>query len=368
MKYCKLIDVCDFQGGSQPPKSDWITEPKDGYIRMLQIRDFTQNYGKPEYVKITSAIKTCKSDDILIARYGASVGKILTGLSGAYNVGIMNTIPNEKILLKRYLYYFLKSNLFQNYILNVGSRAAQAGFNKEDLAGINIQVHSIETQKNIILQLENIDKLINLRKKAIEKCNNLIKSQFVEMFVDKNYPLKTLESISNNKGEYGAGSASVPYDYTRPRYVRITDINEDGTLNEDYVSSIDVNDDITYKLEYGDFMFARMGATVGKTYAYEKGNQIFAGYLIRFKLNTDIVNPKYLFWFTKTNKYKEWVKLNQSGAAQPGINAKKYGLLEIPIPPIELQNKFAKIVEQIDKQKFVGTKIARLLGKIAILC
>ena len=190
------------------------------------------------------------------------------------------------------------------------------------------------------------------------------KSQFVEMFVDKNYPLKTLESISNNKGEYGAGSASVSYDCTRPRYVRITDINEDGTLNEDYVSSIDVNDDVTYKLEYGDFMFARMGATVGKTYAYEKGNQIFAGYLIRFKLNTDIVNPKYLFWFTKTNKYKEWVKLNQSGAAQPGINAKKYGLLEIPIPPIEIQNKFAQIVEQIDKQKFVNYYIVQSFYKL----
>ncbi|MDE5993624.1 MAG: hypothetical protein K2G87_11315, partial [Oscillospiraceae bacterium] len=82
-----LIDVCDFQGGSQPPKKEWSLNLKDGYIRMLQIRDFTQSEKTvPEYVKIGSTTKTCMSDDILIARYGASIGKILTGLSGAYNV------------------------------------------------------------------------------------------------------------------------------------------------------------------------------------------------------------------------------------------------------------------------------------------
>lgn len=102
----KLIEVCDFQGGSQPPKNEWIQMPKHDYIRMLQIRDFTQpNKNVPEYVKKTNKLKICSENDILIARYGASLGKILTGLSGAYNVAIMRTIPNEKVLTKRYLFY-----------------------------------------------------------------------------------------------------------------------------------------------------------------------------------------------------------------------------------------------------------------------
>ena len=97
----RLTDVCDFQGGSQPPKDEWSFEAKDGYIRMLQIRDFTQSEKvTPEYVKIGKTTKTCMSDDILIARYGASLGKILTGLAGAYNVAIMRTIPNEHLLRK----------------------------------------------------------------------------------------------------------------------------------------------------------------------------------------------------------------------------------------------------------------------------
>ena len=84
MNYYKLCDICDFQGGSQPPKEEWSLDLKDGYIRMLQIRDFTQSERiVPEYIKITNSTKTCDEDDILIARYGASLGKILTGLAGA---------------------------------------------------------------------------------------------------------------------------------------------------------------------------------------------------------------------------------------------------------------------------------------------
>ena len=155
------------------------------------------------------------------------------------------------------------------------------------------------------------------------------------MFVDKGYPYLKMSDISLNKGEYGAGSASIPYDSSRPRYVRITDINDGGTLNDDTVSSINFEDDKIFKLECGDFMFARMGATVGKTYAFYEGNQIFAGYLIRFKLNLEKINPRYLFWYTKLDEYYKWVKENQSGAAQQGINAKKYCELTIPCAPIE---------------------------------
>ena len=174
------------------------------------------------------------------------------------------------------------------------------------------------------------------------------------MFIGQGYPTKTIDEVSLVKGEYGAQSASVEYDPSRPRYVRITDINDDGTLNDDFVSSINPIDDEQYRLEYGDFMFARMGATVGKTYAFIEGNQIFAGYLIRYKLNQEIINPRYLYWYTRLDEYWNWVKLNQSGAAQPGINAKKYGSLQVPVPPMELQEQFAAFVKQTDKSKYHG--------------
>ena len=107
MKYIPLVQVCDFQGGSQPPKDQWIDHEKEGYIRMLQIRDFTQpDKDNVEFVRISKTIKTCNEDDILIGRYGASVGKILTGLAGAYNVAIIKTIPDTSKLSKRFLYHY----------------------------------------------------------------------------------------------------------------------------------------------------------------------------------------------------------------------------------------------------------------------
>ena len=104
----KLGEVCDFQGGAQPPKDEWIKNYKNGYVRMLQIRDFTQSRNFDiEYVKITNKLRRCTTDDILLGRYGASVGKVLTGLEGAYNVAILKTIPSE-IIQKMYIkYYFL---------------------------------------------------------------------------------------------------------------------------------------------------------------------------------------------------------------------------------------------------------------------
>ena len=174
------------------------------------------------------------------------------------------------------------------------------------------------------------------------------------MFTGKGFPKKLLKDVCKEKAQYGAGSASIPFQEGRPRYVRITDIKDDGTLNDDFVCSINIQDDHDYKLSYGDFMFARMGATVGKTYAFLHGNEIYAGYLIRYKLNLEVINPRYLFAYTKQEDYWSWVKANQTGAAQPGINAKKYDNLEILVPPISLQNEFAKFVEQIDKSKFIG--------------
>lgn len=165
----KLTDVCYFQGGSQPPKNQWSDEPREGYIRMLQIRDFTQDNSKVEYVKITNSTKKCEEKDILIARYGASIGKILTGLSGAYNVAMMKVIIDEKIVDRKFIYNFLKSDVFQNYIKNVGQRAAQAGFNKEELSKININLPTLKEQKNVAKELDKVQEIIDIREKQIEQ-------------------------------------------------------------------------------------------------------------------------------------------------------------------------------------------------------
>ena len=173
-----LTSVSDFQGGSQPPKKEWISNPAPGYIRMLQIRDFTQSEkDNVEYVKISNSIKTCEESDILIGRYGASVGKILTGLSGAYNVAIMKTIPNTDIINRVYFKYFLLSNYFQKNIIRVGNgRGAQAGFNKEDLSNFIIPLPPMEEQNKFEMIYNQADKSISELRKSIDSIDIVIKS------------------------------------------------------------------------------------------------------------------------------------------------------------------------------------------------
>ena len=155
-----LTNVCDFQGGSQPPKKDWIQEPAEGYIRMLQIRDFTQEGKfKAEYVRISNSVKTCTEDDVLIGRYGASVGKILTGHAGAYNVAIMKSIPDKEVLNSVYLLKYLLTPYFQDYIIAIASgRGAQAGFNKEDLSNREILLPPMDLQQQFAAFVQQSDK------------------------------------------------------------------------------------------------------------------------------------------------------------------------------------------------------------------
>ena len=93
--YYDLLDICDFQGGTQPPKDKWIKESKDGYVRMLQIRDFSQSDDKfIEYVKDSEQLHKCKKDDIMLSIYGY-IGQAFMGLEGAYNVALVKVIKKN---------------------------------------------------------------------------------------------------------------------------------------------------------------------------------------------------------------------------------------------------------------------------------
>ena len=178
--YKKLGEVCDFEGGSQPPKSEWINHPQDGYVRMLQIRDFTKSRNaEDEYVKITKKLRLCKDDDILIGRYGASVGKILTGLAGAYNVAIIKSIPNEELIRKDFIRRYFESSLFQSVLLKVcSSRAAQAGFSKDDIKNEFIPLPPLSEQQSIVDYLDSAFAKIDAMKANAEKALNEAKALF----------------------------------------------------------------------------------------------------------------------------------------------------------------------------------------------
>ena len=148
-----FLEVFDVQGGGQPPKSTFVYEPREGFVQLLQIRDFGAR-PVPTYIQDTENLKKCRASDILIARYGASLGRILTGLEGAYNVAMAKVaIPDE--IDRRFAFNLLNSEMFQAP-LRLVSRSAQNGFNKEDLAGFQIAIAPLNEQKRIADKLDAV--------------------------------------------------------------------------------------------------------------------------------------------------------------------------------------------------------------------
>ena len=147
-------DLFNISGGSQPPKSAFIEYPKEGYIRLYQIRDYGPN-PQPVYIPIASASKISQKGDILLARYGASLGKVFYAEDGAYNVAIAKVIPQYEgeFIYKPYIYLYYCSSIYQKEIKD-RSRCAQAGFNKEDLNSLLFPLPPYNEQVRIVERYE----------------------------------------------------------------------------------------------------------------------------------------------------------------------------------------------------------------------
>lgn len=167
---------------------------------------------------------------------------------------------------------------------------------------------------------------------------------------NNNWQIKYLRSLCKKEGEYGLNAPAVPLTDKLPLYLRITDITEEGYYSNKHRVSVDYTR-IEKLLHKNDFLFARTGATVGKTYLNNNTTHkiAFAGYLIRFVLDQEKINPYFLSLYCQTKQYWNWVKICSTRSGQPGISAEEYGNLPIPCPPIKEQQKIVEVLETWDK-------------------
>jgi len=158
--------------------------------------------------------------------------------------------------------------------------------------------------------------------------------------LSKKYYNTIFSDIVIGKPMYGANVKGLKRK-SNTRYIRITDINEDGFLNDDFASPEVVEE--KYLLEENDFLIARSGNTVGKTFLFKKkyGRAIFAGYLVKYKIDLNKVNPEYLWYFTKSYIFKKWIESNQRVSGQPNINGQEFLSAPIVLPSLDIQNQIA---------------------------
>ena len=361
----KLGEVCDFQGGSQPPKEEWIAEFKPGYVRMLQIRDFTQSRNfAPEYVLKSKKNKLCEKNDVLIGRYGASVGKILTGLAGAYNVALLKAMPDEKIVLKPYLKRYFQSDYFQSFLKNVcESRAAQAGFSKEDIYDCSFPLLSITKQKLIGDILDKVDKIIEFQKKRLEELDSLVQSVFYKMFGDpvENIMSWRVEQLKKMTLKIGAGATpkggNENYKLVGIPLIRSLNVYN-GIFQYKNLAFIDEKQALALNnviVNKDDVLLNITGASVARSCIVPEHlvparvNQHVA--IIRVK--NEFLNSIYLCaLFTSSSYQKKLLNLSKSnGATREALTKSDLEKLPIPLPPLSLQLRFAVIIEKIEQQK-----------------
>jgi len=178
----------------------------------------------------------------------------------------------------------------------------------------------------------------------------------------------TLGELSiGNKGNYGIAVGAVDYSEDLYTYLRITDINDDGTLNKSGLKSVDDANAKNYLLKPNDIVFARTGGSTGRAYFYDgtDGEFVYAGFLIRFSLDEMKVNPKYFKYYTLSNEYKGWIRSFNTGSTRGNINAKTYANMKLKLPMRAQQNFLVATLSCLDDKIEINNKINHNLEQMA---
>ncbi|NWL14426.1 hypothetical protein FHG08_01310 [Pseudoalteromonas sp. Scap03] len=179
-----LGDVVCFVGGAQPEKNTFSYKEQEGYVRLIQIRDYKSDKHKV-YIPSSLAKKTCSADDIMIGRYGPPIFQILRGIEGAYNVALIKAIPNEKIH-KEFLYHFLKSDSLFELMDNLSQRSSgQTGVELSALKAYPIGLPNIEEQAAIATILSDMNNEIQTLKQRLAKTRQIKQGMMQELLTGR---------------------------------------------------------------------------------------------------------------------------------------------------------------------------------------
>ena len=303
-----------------------------------------------------------KINDILLTIVG-TIGRValVSDITNKYafqrSVGILraNEYNNPQFIL-----YLLQTDFIKKQFYSKVNQSAQGGIYLDTLGKIDFKIPTLPEQEKIASFLTLIDKKIEKQKELVELLKKYKRGLLSQIFSQKlrfkdengnNYPAweeKTLGEVTNNIS-YGLNAAAKKYD-GKNKYIRITDIDETtGKYNKIDIVSPDCDLSDEYKLKINDLLFARTGASTGKTYLYDEndGEMYFAGFLIKFSIKEEYCS-NFVFYITQTYNYKKWVSIMSARSGQPGINAKEYSKYKFFCPVLEEQVKISNIISKLD--------------------
>ena len=383
--WVKHNSVLDISGGSQPAKSYFISEPTEGYIKLYQTRDYGDN-PVPVYIPEKYATKTTVEGDILLARYGGSLGKVFRAHEGAYNVALAKVIKLYPDLIDdEYLYKYYFTQFYQDFCVKASKgRSAQAGFNRDDMNNIPFPLPPLAEQRRIVEQIESLfskldeakEKALSviesfeLREKAIYKKafeGDLTNSWRAENGINisewEEIPFEKLGKLERGRSKHRPRNDKRLFGGKYP-FIQTGDVAGAGM----YVTS--------HKQTLSEFGFeqSRMfpKGTLCITIAANIGDAAILSYdccfpdsVVGFTPGEKCLN-KYMYFYLQ--EIKAELEYIAPATAQKNLNLKLLGKVEIKVPSLKEQEKIVEILEkQINDQENIVEKAENVIGTIDVM-
>ena len=329
-----LVDICNPKQWKTIPKSELI---EDGEFPVYGANGIIGRYNKYNHEKPTVLI-TCR---------GATCGNIHITVPKSYINGNAMSLDdlNESKCKKEYLYYFLKYYDLSKII----SGTAQPQITINGLKKVKVKLYSIEKQEKIVEELNKINKLIDLKKRQLEELSGFIKSQFVEMFGNGNYPQIRLQEVLNQNDNMEK------VENTKIEKFVTVGINGKGARERIIKDGKWPVPFVGYRVKGGQFIYSRIDARNGAFAIIPNylNNAVVSKDFPIFDIDYNKIKPDILLFSLLEESFIDIIKNSSFGATnRQRIKERTFLNYKIYLPPIDLQNQFAEIVKQIDKQKF----------------
>ena len=369
-KLAQLGDVANVIMGQSPKGTSYNTDGI-GVALINGPTEFTEKYPvKMQWT--TEPIRLCKANDLLLCVRGSSTGRMnIADDEYCIGRGVAAIRANTKANTE-YLTYQIHLAIEKLLALSAGSTFPSV--DGKAIKSIPIPYPDVDEQRAIAAVLSDVDGLIAGLDRLIAKKRDVKTAVMQQLLtgekrlmgfgngrgykqteigeIPEDWNTTQLKNVLQKKPQYGINAPSVTYQGDLPVYIRITDISEEGYFTPETVVSVNHPDADQYYLKEGDLVFARTGASVGKSYQYNPldGKLVFAGFLIKIRPDANKLLPSYLAQYVKTNAYWNWVQVMSMRSGQPGINGNEYGQLLMPLPRIDEQKAIAEVLSDMDTE------------------
>lgn len=354
MKKKKIGDIVAIAKGRKAQKV--FEEKLPNAVRYIQIEDLRTD-NKIQYTADTNGIFVSGSD-LCIAWDGANAGTVGYGLSGMIGSTIARLCINDSEIYTPYIGHFLQSKF--NILNGRTTGTTIPHVERRRLEELEFLYRPLSEQRRIADILDKADAIRRKRQQSLKLTDDLVKSQFVEMFGGgEHFPQKQLHEVALISGGLTKNASKrVNYELKIP-YLRVANVFFNRLdLTEVLTLSVHPNELGKGLLQAGDLLFVEGNGSieqVGRVAIWDGSIQpcVHQNHLIKVRFNPGVMNPRFAMFFFMGDAGRAQIMgkaVSTSGLHTLSVN--KIETLSIPLPPIELQNQFAAFVEQADKSKF----------------